>query len=96
MARRKIVKLPQEEFVKSRDVLLEQIQHGDLTMGQAVRGLRELLGMDQQEYCEKIAKISRKALSRIENDAGDVKVSTLERCCAPFGLKVGFVGLQTN
>lgn len=91
MPRRKIVKPSQDEFVRQREELLNKIQHGELSTGEAIRSLRELLGMDQKEFCEKVAKISRKALSKIENNSGDVKVSTLERCCAPFGLQVGLV-----
>ena len=53
--------------------------------------MREVLGMTQSEDGLKVAKVSRKVLSQIENNKGDPKLSTLNACCKAFGLKVGFI-----
>lgn len=91
MPRQKIIKRSHEEYIVARTELIEKIAAGQLSIGAAVKGMREVLGMTQTEYGEKVAKVSRKVLSQIENDQGDPKLSTLNACCKAFGVKVGFV-----
>jgi DNA-binding XRE family transcriptional regulator len=91
MPRQKITKLSHDEYIIARTELIEKITAGQISIGAAVKGMREVLGMTQTEYGEKVAKVSRKVLSQIENDQGDPKLSTLNACCKAFGVKVGFV-----
>ncbi|PCK09223.1 MAG: hypothetical protein COA42_05035 [Alteromonadaceae bacterium] len=91
MPKRRIIKPQQAQYLQARDALFEQINKGELSLGDAVKGMREVLGMTQTEFGEKIANISRKAVSQIENGQGDPKLSTLNSCCQAFGMEVGFI-----
>ena len=91
MVRQSIVEPSHQDYVLARTTLIERISDGELSIGEALRGMREVLGMTQSEYGLKVAKVSRKVLSQIENNKGDPKLSTLNACCKAFGLKVGFI-----
>ncbi|MCP8900620.1 helix-turn-helix domain-containing protein [Gilvimarinus xylanilyticus] len=91
MPKNKLVAPEQESFIQGRNALLERINHGDISIGEAIRTMRELLGMTQTEYGDKVAKVSRKALSQLENNQGDPRLSTINRCCKAFGLEAGLV-----
>lgn len=91
MARVKIVKPTQDEYLAARNALLTAVDRGELSIGQAVKHMRKVLSMSQTVFAERVAKVSRKALSQIENDSGDPKLSTLNACGKAFGLSIGFV-----
>ena len=53
-------------------------------IGALLREAREAAGVTQEELAERL-KTQKSAISRIENHADDVKLSTLERFAASLG-----------
>ncbi len=91
MARAKIDKLDPKSFNSKKLALLERLPQGELSLGQATREMRLLLGMTQEEYGAKVVGLSRKIVSAIENDKHNPELETLKKIAKPFGLNVGFV-----
>lgn len=89
MARTRKKKMP-EEIRKEKEALYSDIDQGLLTIGQATRRMRKIVGMTQTEYAEKILKIYPRVLMEIERDRGNPTLETLEKIAKPFGLTVGF------
>ena len=91
MPKAKIDKLDPDSFNTKKLALLERIPKGELTLGQATKEMRLLLGMTQEEYGAKVVGLSRKIVSAIENDKHNPELETLKKIAKPFGLQVGFV-----
>ncbi len=86
MTRRKVAPTFEE-----REALRQRIISGDLTLGDAVRALRKLTGLTQDDFAEKVLGIYPRVLKEIENGRGNPTRETLEKIASPFGLTVGFV-----
>ena len=56
-------------------------------IGALLRQAREASGMTQEEIAEKL-NTKKSAISRIENHAEDIKLSTLEKFAAVLGQKI--------
>lgn len=68
------------------NALVEAVGRGEMTWGEAVRGLRtEVAGMNQAKFA-KATKISVRTLRKLETDDGNPTVATLESVLKPFGL----------
>lgn len=80
-----------DEIRIEKEALYADIKRGALTLGQATRRMRKIVGMTQTEYAEKILRIYPRVLMEIERDRGNPTLETLEKIGRPFGLKVGFV-----
>lgn len=74
-----------------KDALYADLERGALTLGQATRRMRKIIGVSQAEYATQILKIYPRVLMAIENDRGNPTLETLEKVAKPFGLKVAFV-----
>lgn len=74
-----------------KDALYADLERGALTLGQATRRMRKIIGVSQAEYATRILKIYPRVLMDIENDRGNPTLETLEKVAKPFGLKVAFV-----
>lgn len=57
---------------------------GDTRVGDMLRKARESAGVSQEELAGRL-KTKRTAISRIENHADDIKLSTLERVAQALG-----------
>jgi ribosome-binding protein aMBF1 (putative translation factor) len=57
---------------------------GDTRVGEMLRKARESAGVSQEELAGRL-KTKRTAISRIENHADDIKLSTLERVAQALG-----------
>lgn len=57
---------------------------GDTRVGDMLRKSREAAGVSQEELAARL-KTKRTAISRIENHADDIKLSTLERVAKALG-----------
>ncbi len=57
---------------------------GETRVGEMLRKARESAGVSQEELAGRL-KTKRTAISRIENHADDIKLSTLERVAAALG-----------
>lgn len=72
----------------------EEVAQGKLTLGGAVKRLREdLLGVSQERFAG-ACKISKRALSQLEVDKGNPTLATLEAVFNKFGLKVSLAHLS--
>ena len=76
---------------EEKEKLFEAISNGSLTIGEATRKMRKIVGLTQKEYAEKVLKIYPRVLIDIENGRGNPTLETLEKIAKPFGLRVGFV-----
>lgn len=87
---RKIAKLTNEEFLAEKSALMTALREGQLTLGQATKKMRTMLGMTQDEYASKIVGVHSRTLLEIENDNGNPRLETLNKIAKPFGLFVSF------
>ncbi len=72
-------------------LLLQRYYAGELTDGQLLRALRrEVLGLSQTRYSELVG-ISRRTLSDLEGDKGNVTLEVKSRVFRPLGLEVSLL-----
>ena len=71
-----------KEFVKGFDERYEQFK-----IGVMLRQAREEAGLTQKELARRL-KTKKTAISRIENHAEDIKLSTLERVAIALGKRL--------
>jgi transcriptional regulator with XRE-family HTH domain len=71
--------------------LHSEIVNGEVTIGDAIRRMRKIIGMTQDQYAKQILKITPRILREIENGQGNPTVETLRKIGKPFGYDVGFV-----
>lgn len=84
-------RLEGEELKKMRQKLDAGIEDGTLTLGEATRMMRRIVGMNRREYAARVAKVGHDALQAVETGKGNPTLKTLRAIGAPFGLDVGFV-----
>lgn len=84
-------KLSEEELNIQRENLKQQLRAGELSIADAVRGMRQLTGLTQKEYAEKVLRIYPRVLMDIEGGRGNPTLETLEKIAKPWGFQVGFV-----
>ena len=80
-----------EETATAKLRLIEAIERNELSLGEAVRRMREITGLSQKAYAERIVGISTRILAEIELDRGNPTVETLNKVGRPFGYTVGFI-----
>jgi putative transcriptional regulator len=85
------IKKTPEETRKEKEALYADLEEGRLTLGQATRRMRKIVGLTQVDYAEKVLNIYPRVLMEIENDRGNPTLGTLEKVARQFGLKVAFV-----
>lgn len=70
--------------------LREAIEGGEISLGEAVRRMRKISGMNQKAFAQKIVGISPRVLAEIELGRANPTVETLNKIGRAFGYKVGF------
>lgn len=75
-------KIRDKEFAKGFDEGYEQFKVGIM-----LKQARESAGITQEELARRL-KTKKTAISRIENHAEDIKLSTLERTAAALGKRL--------
>lgn len=70
--------------------LREAIERGEVSLGEAVRRMRKISGMNQKEFAQKIVGISPRVLAEIERGRANPTVETLNKIGRAFGYEVGF------
>ncbi len=85
-----------EDIRLEKEILYADLEAGRLTLGQATRRMRKIVGLTQLEYAAKVLKMYPRVLMEIEKDRGNPTLETLEKIAKPFGLKVGFVRRPGN
>ena len=78
----------------AKNDLVTAIADNELTLGEAVRRMRKISGMNQKAYAECIIGIAPRILAAIERDEGNPTIETLNKIGRPFGYAVGFVQKQ--
>lgn len=68
------------------DQLVDAVERGEMTWGEAIRGLRKNVARLNQAKFAAITKISVRTLRNLETDVGNPTVATLEAALRPFGL----------
>jgi transcriptional regulator with XRE-family HTH domain len=86
-----MAKQSHEDTALARRELIEAIENHELTLGEAVRRMRMISGMNQKAYAERIVGIAPRILAQVERDEGNPTVDTLNKIGRPFGFTVGFV-----
>jgi DNA-binding XRE family transcriptional regulator len=69
--------------------LYAALEEGTLSLQEASKRMRKIVGMSQTEYAELIG-ISAQALMDFERGKGNPTLKTLRAIGRPFGLDVGF------
>ncbi len=80
-----------EKIEEMRKDLFARVDAGTITIADASRLMRKILGMNRREYAENILKISHDALQAVETGKGNPTLKTLQAVGKPYGLKVAFV-----
>ena len=80
-----------QETADMKESLYFALARGNIDIREATRQMRKILGMTQKEYAQKIAAVSPRILSELENGSGNPTLATLEKIASPFGLKVTFL-----
>ena len=80
-----------EDITLAKQALIKALQSGELSIGQAVKRMRQITGMNQKEYAKHIIGITPRILAEIERDQANPTVETLNKIGRPFGFSVGFV-----
>ena len=78
-------------MARMKEELYLGLAQGDMGIREATRRMRQILGMSQKEYAQKVAHISSRILSEFESGSGNPTLATLEKIAKPFGLKVTFL-----
>ncbi|CAA0080856.1 Uncharacterised protein [Zhongshania aliphaticivorans] len=71
--------------------LQRQLADGELSLGQAARKMRKIVGMTQEQYAKNVLGIAPRVLMELERDKGNPTLETLKKIARPFGLEVGFI-----
>ncbi len=82
---------------KARDeVFAENYEDGyhDFKIGVMIREARQRAGMTQKQLAERL-QVKPPLISRLENNAGDAKLSTLHKIASGLNLKLN-IGLTGN
>jgi len=85
-------KLSNEEVTQAKQQLMDDIESGELSLGQAVRRMRMITGKSQKDFAQTIIGISPRVLAEIERGVANPTIETLNKIGRPFGYKVSFVG----
>lgn len=70
-----------------RSELYEQLERDGLPIKDTVKKLRQIMGMDQEKFAEKVG-MSLSALRRIEQDQQNFNLATLHRILDLFQLQL--------
>ncbi len=80
-----------EEVTQAKLQLMDEIERGELSLGQAVRRMRLITGKNQKDFAKNIIGISPRILAEIERGVANPTVNTLNKIGKPFGYRIGFV-----
>jgi putative transcriptional regulator len=82
-----------EEVWRRRDEIAARARAGDLRLPEAVRDLRDALGLSRAEFSRKVlaGRISPRQLASIEKGHGNPSARTLTTICLAFGFQLGYV-----
>lgn len=70
------------------------IQAGEISIGEAVKAMRKITGLNRQDFAKKIAQVSPRILGEIERDEANPTIQTLNKIGRVFGYQIGWVSTQ--
>lgn len=76
------------DLEKKRDALILKMYIGEMTLGEFVKGIRDLNGMTQAQFA-KFTKLSRQTIINIEQDKGNYSLNTINRALKMGGVNLG-------
>ena len=80
-----------EDRTLEKQRLQDAIARGEISIGEAVRRMRNIIGMSQKDYARRIVGVSPRVLAEIERGVANPTVETLNKIGRPFGYEIGFV-----
>jgi DNA-binding XRE family transcriptional regulator len=78
-----------------RRAFYDKIGRGEMTIGEAMKAMREMTGLTQAEFAAHRG-VSRRVIQDIERGTGNPTVESLNSIAKLFGLQVGFVPIRRN
>jgi transcriptional regulator with XRE-family HTH domain len=78
-----------------RRAFYEKIGRGEMTIGEAMKAMREMTGLTQAEFAAHRG-VSRRVIQDVERGTGNPTVESLNSIAKLFGLQVGFVPIRRN
>lgn len=82
--------VPKEVLRQQRSEFYEAIERGELTLQEALKRMRALSRLTQQEFADHRG-VSVKVIKEIERGIGNPTVNTLNQIASIFGLEIGFI-----
>ena len=76
------------ELDNLRNELYKNIREGKISMQEASKIGRKILGLNQPEFA-KLVKVSQRALADFERGVSNPTVKTLNQIFAPYGIEIG-------
>lgn len=76
-----------------RRAFYERIGRSDMTIPEAMKAMREMTGLTQEEFAAHRG-VSRRVIQDIERGTGNPTVNSLNSIAKLFGLQVGFVPIR--
>lgn len=89
-------RMTSEERMNAEAEMNERLQNNSVTIGQAVREIRQRwLGIHQAKYA-KMVGISKTTLGSVERDEGSATMETLEKVLRPLGYRLTITPARKN
>ena len=83
-------KLPAEQRRAAKVALYDELDAGVLSISEAVKRMRQISGLTQKAFAERVAGLSTATLAQIERGEANPTVATLDDIGRAFGLEVCF------
>jgi transcriptional regulator with XRE-family HTH domain len=90
MADKRVKNRNSDALRELRDQLYQRAPRGDMTVADAVKTMRKISGLTQEEFARHRG-VSLPSLKQIERGIGNPTVETLNKLAAVYGLRVGLV-----
>ena len=81
---------PAEQRRAAKVALYEDLDAGRLSIAEAVKRMRQISGLTQRAFAERVAGLSTATLAQIERGEANPTVATLDDIGRAFGLEIGF------
>ena len=93
---KKVQPMTVDQRIAHKAALFKRLDKGEVSLGQAIREMREgYSGLSQSQFA-KFAKVSVNTLSAVERDAESANMKTLNRILALFGMTLSLRNKYTK
>lgn len=80
-----------DNAIEAKRALREDLEAGNLTLSDALRRMRKIVGLNQTDFAKNIAGITPRIYMEYERGQGNPTIDTLNKIAKPFGYEIGFV-----